>query len=350
MHHQRGVLPALALVAVFATLTQPTARAIDIRLSFGGNFSWPQAAKDAAERAAADWEGYLEDDFTVTVGLQFKDLTSNVIAQALAHEVKKPFNEVRNAVIGDAIDEGGDDAAAKLLGSVTANMFELPSGFTTDGNLKMTRANASALGFVDPFPTLALDGIEFNNNPNFVGFDFEGSDPTKVDFESVVRHELGHILGFLSAVDAVDPASDASAITPFTLDLFRFDPEQNPRTARQFAMFNRSLVPGVDAVFSDLISNFEMADAELYGGSHWADSGSADPIGLMDPTLAVGEISKILRPDLRALDLIGYEVVTQLRYRGRSAVATARIPEPGTLSLVALGCGLAVASVRRQRA
>ena len=350
MRHPHGILRTVALAAGAVLMAHlPAARGLDIQLTFSSNDTWPQAAKDAAERAAADWEFYLTDAITVPVLLDFDDLGSaGVIAAAVPFPESFSFATVRNAMVRDAANEGGDDTIVKSLSSVASNQFVLPAGLSTSGSMVTTRAHAKALGLPVTLPShAALDPIALNSNPSFIGFDFDGSQPTKVDFESVVRHELGHILGFLSAVDSAKNATAPATISPRPLDLFRFNPSANPKTVTQFTTFKRSLEPGVAGRFNDLMSNWEMSDAELYGGSHWADGGTGSPIGLMDPTLAVGEVSQILRPDLRALDLIGYEVVTLLRLRG--VLTAGRIPEPGSLTLLALGgCVLAAAGrVRR---
>ena len=60
----------------------------------------------------------------------------------------------------------------------------------------------------------------------------------------------------------------------------------------------------------------------------------------MDPTLAFGQLITVMESDLRALDLIGYEI-----YDDSYAAA---IPEPATLSLLLLG-GLGM-RLRRRRA
>jgi hypothetical protein len=60
-------------------------------------------------------------------------------------------------------------------------------------------------------------------------------------------------------------------------------------------------------------------------GSHWKD-GLA--IGLMDPTLAPGELAILSALDLRALDAIGWDLAT---------------PEPGTITLVLSGLLSAIA-------
>ncbi len=68
--------------------------------------------------------------------------------------------------------------------------------------------------------------------------------------------------------------------------------------------------------------------------SHWKDNNLTGTfIGMMDPTLNNGEMWQITDSDIRALDLIGYDIV---------------VPEPTTLILMATGA-LVVARRRRRR-
>jgi hypothetical protein len=65
--------------------------------------------------------------------------------------------------------------------------------------------------------------------------------------------------------------------------------------------------------------------------SHWKDSLS---LGIMDPTAANGELL-VLRPnDMRAMDLIGYEINV--------------VPEPGTALLLFVSGVLAPFGLRRR--
>ena len=70
--------------------------------------------------------------------------------------------------------------------------------------------------------------------------------------------------------------------------------------------------------------------------SHWKD-GFAPPLGVMDPTLAYGEESAITSLDLRALDLIGWEI------------EATPVPLPASVVLLATGA-LALCRRRERRA
>ena len=156
-----------------------------------------------------------------------------------------------------------------------------------------------------------------------------------MDFETVAAHEIGHALGFVSAVDQVD--GGVKSISPTLLDLFRFrdGTANDPSTSAQFTTFSRDLTVGTFAIFDDLTNEYRMSTGFTGDGnqaSHWKDDGyTGTNIGMMDPSLNLGETFFITAADLRAFDLIGYELV----------------PEPSVLVLSAL-CG-ALLALRRSR-
>ena len=160
-----------------------------------------------------------------------------------------------------------------------------------------------------------------------------------MDFETVAEHEIGHALGFISAVDDLD--GGATTAQPWMLDLFRFRnlAGSKPANAAQLTTLARNLVPGADDVTSDAT----LIDARMSTGitrgdgnqaSHWkADDITGSNIGIMDPTLGFTQVELATEADFRAFDLIGYNIISA--------------PEPSTLVLL-LG-GLGFAGMRRRR-
>ncbi|HEY0009621.1 MAG TPA: NF038122 family metalloprotease [Tepidisphaeraceae bacterium] len=254
--------------------------------------------------------------------------------------------------MSDANDEGGNDAIVNFLptgnrqDAINPLTFALPTGFTQDPTqVSFNKANAKALGFsgLDEQFGAADATITFNSS---FAFDFDNRDgvtPGQTDFETVATHEIGHALGFVSDVDFVDTFAPTSTnpigvVLPTTLDLFRFDNVglgTDPLTPAEFQLFARSLVPGNDEIFDDITNEFRMSTGRLKGdgrqGSHWKDDAITGMyIGIMDPTLAPGVAFPITQADLRAFDLIGYEIV----------------PEPTLLAAIGL---LALTTLRRRR-
>ena len=99
-----------------------------------------------------------------------------------------------------------------------------------------------------------------------------------------------------------------------------------PANAAAFTSATREMRPGQPAVFSDAASAWALSTGYYTGdrrqASHWKDNNlSGTLVGVMDPTLAYATVVGISRADIRALDLIGHDVV----------------PEPSTVMLLSFG-------------
>jgi hypothetical protein len=318
--HARRRRPAAVgplLAAVAALAWSLPAAAVTITINAGPALAANAAALAAFGRAASRWSALLTDPITVNVDANLAPLGPGVLGQAGPVFLAAPYATVRNALVADAADEPDDAIVASLP---TAAQFAalVPAGFTLDGRLSGTKANFKALGFggLDLLFGASDATIEFSSS---FAFDYDASDGVGaglIDFESVAAHELGHALGFISVADFVDTLLNdgaTAAIAPGTFDLFRFGAGLAPATPGTFATAVRNLVPGQPAVFADVGSQWALSTGRFFGDgrqlSHWQDNDlSGTFIGLMDPTLDFGTAVPITAADLRALDLIGYEV------------------------------------------
>jgi len=318
-----------------------------IEIRPGAALSALPEALAAFQRAADLWSARIEDPVHVVIDADLEDMGNELtIGWASMVLLQGPYGFVRDLLIDDAADEP-DDAIVGYLPSDSQFSAWLPEGFRLDGRLVATKANFKAMGFEGlsepPFPE--EDGtIVFNTR---FAFDFDSSDgvsPGTVDFETVAAHEIGHVLGFYSRVDAVDYLLDAGLtldIGPGVLDLFRFGDEtaDDPQTPEEFSLAPRSLMPGQIAITDQVLAPWgELSAAELFmstgaklgdkrQASHWKDFWlSGQMIGIMNPTLDYQQIIPLDEADYRALDLIGYDI--------------APVPEPHGLALLlsALGC------------
>lgn len=299
----------------------------------------------AFERAAATWESYISDPVTVNITADVRNLgSSSILGQAGSVILAGGHDLIRNAMVNDSSGES-DDGVVALLPTAAQMSFTTAPGMSYAGNIALSKANAKALGFtgLDSIFGASDATIEFNSA---FAFDYDRSDgiaPGTFDFESVALHEIGHALGFLSAVDDVDFAVSQTIsieVQPTTLDLFRFSSGGggNPATALDFTTGSRNLEPGSAAIFDDL--NLEAAfstgvdNGDGRQASHWKDNGLTGLlIGSMDPTIAPQQVFQLSDADLRAFDLIGWDIVS--------------VPEPGSVLLLSLG-GL-LFGIRRRR-
>jgi hypothetical protein len=148
-----------------------------------------------------------------------------------------------------------------------------------------------------------------------------------IDFVGVAIHEIGHGLGFVSAVDDVDflqGHAGSRVIFPTPLDLFRM---QTGAGGANFTTATRVIVPGniigtqvmYDGGFFNpagignpaglLMGEIPMSTGVDFGdgrqASHWKDNAG---IGTMDPTASFAELVNWTLADTRAFGLIGWDV------------------------------------------
>lgn len=327
----RSTVLATAGPLVRSAPAEPAQLGSSFELTFGSGLSGQPLAQAAFARAAARWGALLGDGVTVRLSVDYQPLATNVLGQSTSYIAYGGYAEVRDLVAAGG--EPGDAAEVALLAALpsTAQFSAwLPTGFSMDGNAYITTANWKALGgeYADS------DGsITFSSS---VGWDFDPSDgiaPGLFDFEGAAMHEMGHNLGFISEIDYVDSVlgegETASDVWPAGLDLFRFRAADVTGPGFNFTTSPRDLVPGGSQVFYygdgyvAMSTGVERGDGRQ--GSHWKDGLG---LGILDPTAAPGELLAISQNDLRALDLIGWDVA----------------PEPTTLALLAA----AILTLRRR--
>ena len=320
----------------------------DIGLTSLSGLSGNTAAEAAFLRAANQWEAFITDPISVSIDANFALLAPERLASAAPVALAAPtFNTFRDQIVVDSLNEP-DDAITQFLPTATQLGFNLPAGFSLSNSLEATKANLKALGFtrLDMMFGDSDGEITFNS---LIPYDFDNSDgvtPGTVDFETVAAHEIGHILGFTSAVDQVDSLINdglAGAITATPFDLYRFEDGSinDPSTTAEFTTAIRSLLPGSDDVFDQVLGGpeFELATG-IVGGDGQQASHFQDNLGLgvLDPSFGSGQVVLVSANDARVLDLIGYEVESTI---------IVGVPEPSTASLMMLLVSTALLYRRR---
>jgi hypothetical protein len=303
-------------IAIYCLTVTPSAQALDFNFITSGLSS---EAATALNRAGSRWSSQLLDPVTINIAINLQNLNdTSVIGNAGSTVLFTGYTDFRDVLVSDATNEA-DDGIVSYLPDSLSNAF-VPANFSVTNYLDATKANLKALGYSasDLDSAFGLDDGVINFNSGFT-FDYDASNGISagtMDFETVAAHEIGHILGFVSVVDDIDfmQANNLNGpVTPYLLDLFRFGPDADPATTSDFASMQRDLRPGVASYFDDLIMQVAFSTGTYNGdrnqASHWkADDITGNFLGIMDPTLAYTQISSISNFDLRAMDVIGYEV------------------------------------------
>lgn len=307
------------VLAVLLMAGAPASANMVISLTSGSSLSSNTDALAAFNRAIATWEALFTDSITINITADFGSLGSGVLGSTSAVSSTVSYADLRSFLVADETGYANQAVTDALPGSLTVS---LPSGFTYSGNAQVTKANLKALGYAGADST--PDGtLTFSNT---YSFDFDNSDGvTGIDFESVVLHEIGHVLGFISSVDRVDQLSSGS-ISVRPIDLFRIAASTTLTDLASFTSATRELTPGVEANFADSVVSYAMSTGSSKGdghqASHWkADEITGTNIGLFDPTLASGVIQGLTFADIYALDVTGYDLI--------------QTPEPATFGLMA---------------
>lgn len=183
---------------------------MNIELSFAPGTSLQQMI--AFEVAAQAWESHLGDEVTVNLHVGMTDaLPNNVMGGALPGiESNEKFKKYFEYLQEDATSTTDREAIESLSGLANddkeVNVLTLGSEIEGVDELKLTRANAKAVGLYDKNDE-HLDGYILLNNLNHqegMSWQYEAPAPvasTQLDFFSVALHEIGHTLGFISGVD-----------------------------------------------------------------------------------------------------------------------------------------------------
>lgn len=344
---------------VLAGLTFTTTKGAGFTTLEGTNPALAANIYAGFQEAQAIWSGYLADTINVNLVLDWAPLDGGTLASTNSNE--QPFPLVNTLAALSADRHSADDFTAfsnlptgpALSGYVIdrAGVRYLNTDTATANTvLSFPTANAKALGLWAANNPDSDGTVTFNSSVNF-GFDHSNVAAGTYDFLGIAEHEIGHALGFVSGVDGVDYVSNkgpgvgldlngplAGLGTGDNLPVFSvIDMYRHSTAANAISSTTLELAPGGAAFFSidGGVTNLALFSNGVYNGdgrqaSHWKNNTPA----VMKPAISNGTVQDISALDLRAFDVIGYQLV----------------PEPSTFVLAFVaGVGLAVTGYRRRR-
>jgi hypothetical protein len=267
-------------------------------------------AKAAFIRAAQTWESHIANPVNVTIKADFGPTrfgapypSASIMGSTNPIEYSQKYSVVRSRLV-----QIGNTQESELYNSLPNGA--VPTDIGAASQVLVTQVQLKTLGL--SVADNALPEVAFNSA---FSFDFDPSNgitANQIDFDAVAVHEMGHILGFASAVGRTE-AKSGNTVALTIWDLFRFRPGVslgNFRTAQ------RALTPGGEHVsfLGNRTLPMSTGRPDGTGGdgrtpNHWKDDAVGIPlIGLMDPTTPPSQRFQLTPNDLDAFSVMGYTI------------------------------------------
>jgi hypothetical protein len=131
-----------------------------IVLNAGSGLQAQPAALATWQRAIDIWEGWLQDNVTLTIDADLAPLAAGVLGETAPQVFQTDYTTIRNAMSADAASDEGILAALPNSAQIS---FLVPPSFTYNHQLSATKANLRALGFDMSFNPAADATMTFSS-------------------------------------------------------------------------------------------------------------------------------------------------------------------------------------------
>lgn len=272
-------------------------------------FSVSGTVPAGASAALTDVENYIEsrfsDPITVTISINFATMSAGILGATGSQFVTNSWSNTRAGLVNDMDPTDTIQLSLPSGTTIPVRYNGSSSSASNENAMDATRANHRAA--IGTSSGLAAS-MTINTNVNW-DWDPSNGVGSRTCFQSVLVHEVGHALGFVSKADDGTAEMDV-------LDAYRFQDSDgagdfNPDTIAEFTTTPRlvDFNNPDDDHNSDIITNqYAMSDGSPWQASHFREQGSN--IGIMDPAMSPGQSfypNFYRASDLNMLDAIGWD-------------------------------------------
>lgn len=332
---------ATALAITLIALPPGVTHAVTFNFTNGGGV--PTEIMDAAILAGDLWSAHFTDNITLNITINYSDLGTSP-GNSSIFSANYPYADVRTGLLNDAVTASDLSSSSALqagpstiflINRTTTGALRMDTGtagtFADTNNVEVIvpRAVEKALGLIDENASGTDGTVTLNSNLSYDGDRSDGIDGASYDLIGVIAHELGHVLGFQSVAETISSLGNITAegnAKPRIGDLFRFSTESTDENGTfgldgadigvfDISADNRAKYFSVDGGLTP-VTEFARGSSSVGSGfgngqqaNHWLNN--TTPVGIMDPTIGLGEELVITAIDIQFFDVIGFNPVPE---------------------------------------